>query len=62
MSYDKPKDYNLAAERILDALENSKTPISWHEIDRPKLRQVITQELAIMELETKYATTKDERT
>ena len=51
MSYDKLQDYNSAAERILDALENSKTPISWHEIDRQKLRQVIAQELARLDRE-----------
>ena len=45
------KDYNQTAECILDALENSKTPISWHEINRPKLKHVIAQELARLDRE-----------
>lgn len=39
------KDYSHAAARIFIALENCKVPITWHEINRPKLKQVVAQEL-----------------
>lgn len=33
------------AKRILEAIDNSKVPISWHCIDEPELIQAITWEL-----------------
>lgn len=39
------------AERILEALENSKVPISWHCIDAPELIRTIARELRKMERE-----------
>lgn len=33
------------AKRILEAIDNSKVPISWHCIDEPELIQAITREL-----------------
>lgn len=43
--------YFEAAGRILDALENGKVPISWHEVDRARLAQEIAQELRRMDKE-----------
>lgn len=43
-----PKDlekYHQAAERILNAMDNSPVPISWHEMDRMALQSVIAKEL-----------------
>lgn len=34
-----------AAQRILEALENSNVPISWHCINEPALINVIAKEL-----------------
>ena len=41
-----PKDlekYHQAAERILNAMDNSPVPISWHEMDRMALQSVIAR-------------------
>ena len=46
------KDYSKAAERVVDALENGKVPITWHEINRSKLEHTIAQELERMDKET----------
>ncbi len=43
------KDYGHAAARILNALENGRVPIAWHEANRKKLEQVVAQELARMD-------------
>lgn len=45
-----PKDlekYHQAAERILNAMDNSPVPISWHEMDRMTLQSVIAKELFV---------------
>lgn len=36
--------YHQAAERILNAMDNSPVPISWHEMDRMALQSVIAKE------------------
>ena len=38
--------YHQAAERILNAMDNSPVPISWHEMDRMALQSVILMKLA----------------
>ena len=35
--------YHQAAERILNAMDNSPVPISWHEMDRMALQSVIDE-------------------
>lgn len=35
--------YHQAAERILNAMDNSPVPISWHEMDRMALQSVIIE-------------------
>ena len=45
-----PKDlekYHQAAERILNAMDNSPVPISWHEMDRMALQSVIAKEFSL---------------
>ena len=37
--------YHQAAERILNAMDNSPVPISWHEMDRMALQSVIAKAL-----------------
>ncbi len=44
-------DYKNAAKRILDKLENSPVPITWHEIHRKRLEDIIAQELQRMDKE-----------
>lgn len=39
------KKYHVTAERILNALDNSSVPISWHEMDRCALQSVIRQRI-----------------
>ena len=39
--------YHQAAERILNAMDNSPVPISWHEMDRMALQSVIAKEYPI---------------
>ena len=49
-----PKDlekYHQAAERILNAMDNSPVPISWHEMDRMALQNVIAKELILIDKE-----------
>lgn len=49
-----PKDlekYHQAAERILNAMDNSPVPISWHEMDRMALQSVIAKELILIDKE-----------
>lgn len=43
--------YHQAAERILNAMDNSRVPISWHEMDRYALQSVIAKELILIEKE-----------
>lgn len=45
------KKYHDSSERILDAIDNSPVPISWHEMDRPALLSVIAKELMLMDKE-----------
>lgn len=40
--------YHQAAERILNAMDNSPVPISWHEMDRMALQSVIAKELILI--------------
>lgn len=40
--------YHQAAERILNAMDNSPVPISWHEMDRMALQSVIAKEYTCM--------------
>ena len=51
-----PKDlekYHQAAERILNAMDNSSVPISWHEMDRMALQSVIAKELILIDKEAR---------
>lgn len=41
--------YHQAAERILNAMDNSPVPISWHEMDRMALQSVIAKELILID-------------
>lgn len=34
------KKYHTTAERILNALDNSSVPISWHDMDRCALQKI----------------------
>lgn len=43
--------YHQAAERILNAMDNSPVPISWHEMDRMALQSVIAKELILIDKE-----------
>ena len=43
------KKYHTTAERILNALDNSSVPISWHEMDRCALQSVIAKELILID-------------
>lgn len=45
--------YHQAAERILNAMDNSPVPISWHEMDRMALQSVIAKELILIDKEAK---------
>ena len=49
------KKYHTTAERILNALDNSSVPISWHEMDRCALQSVIAKELILIDKEARYA-------
>lgn len=54
-----PKDlekYHQAAERILNAMDNSSVPISWHEMDRMALQSVIAKELILIDKEARGKT------
>lgn len=42
-----------AAERILNAMDNSPVPISWHEMDRMALQSVIAKELILIDKEAR---------
>ena len=44
--------YHQAAERILNAMDNSPVPISWHEMDRMALQSVIAKELILIDKRT----------
>ena len=48
--------FHKAGERILDALDKSSVPVSWHEMDRLALQSVIAKELILMEKETMAGT------
>lgn len=55
--------YHQAAERILNAMDNSPVPISWHEMDRMALQSVIAKEMNVCkvpdmckDMEYKYIT------
>ena len=45
--------FHTAAERILNALDNSSVPISWHEMDRCALQSVIAKELILIDKEAR---------
>lgn len=45
--------HHVAAERILKAIENSKIPVSWHEMNRCALESVIAKELMLLDREEK---------
>ena len=45
--------FHKAGQRILDALDKSSVPVSWHEMDRLALQSVIAKELILMEKETR---------
>lgn len=45
--------YHQAAERILNAMDNSPVPVSWHEMDRLALQNVIAKELILMDKEAR---------
>ena len=45
--------YHQAAERILNAMDNSPVPISWHEMDRMALQNVIAKELILIDKEAR---------
>ena len=47
------KKYHTTAERILNALDNSSVPISWHEMDRCALQSVIAKELILIDKEAR---------
>nr|DAU63809.1 MAG TPA: hypothetical protein [Caudoviricetes sp.] len=47
------KKYHVAAERILNALDNSTVSISWHEMDRCALQSVIAKELILIDKEAR---------
>ena len=40
-------------ERILNAMDNSSVPISWHEMDRMALQSVIAKELILIDKEAR---------
>lgn len=51
-----PKDlekYHQAAERILNAMDNSPVPISWYEMYRMALQSVIAKELILIDKEAR---------
>ena len=43
-----------AAERILQALDDGKAPITWSEMDREELVETIEKELAAIEKEKEH--------
>lgn len=45
--------YHQTAERILNAMDNSPAPISWHEMDRMALQSVIAKELILIDKEAR---------
>lgn len=45
--------YHQTAERILNAMDNSPVPISWHEMDRMALQSVIAKELILIDKEAR---------
>ena len=47
------KKYHTTAERILNALDNSKEPISWHDMERCELESVIAKELILIDKEAR---------
>lgn len=47
------KKYHVAAERILNALDNCSAPISWHEMDRYALQSAIAKELILIDKEAR---------
>ena len=49
---DKTK-YYTTAERILNALDYSSVPISWHDMDRCALQSVIAKELILIDKEAR---------
>ena len=50
--------YHQAAERILNAMDNSSAPVSWREMDRLALQNVIAKELILMDKEARRSTKK----
>lgn len=49
----KLEKYHQAAERILNAMDNSPVPISWREMDRMALQSVIAKELILIDKEAR---------
>ena len=45
--------YHQAAERILNAMDNSPVPISWHEMARMALQRDIAKELILIDKEAR---------
>lgn len=45
--------YHQAAEQILNAMDNSPVPISWHEMDRMALQSAIAKELILIDKEAR---------
>ncbi len=45
--------YHQTAERILNAMDNSRVPVIWHEMDRYALQSVIAKELILIDKEAR---------
>lgn len=45
--------YHQAAERILNAMDNSSVPVIWYEMDRFALQSVIAKELILIDKEAR---------
>lgn len=51
----------IDTEKILNALDNSSVPISWHEMDRCALQSVIAKELILIDKEYERYSKKKKR-
>lgn len=51
---EKKVENRKAAERILQALDNGKAPITWSEMDREELVETIARELTAIEKEKEH--------
>lgn len=45
--------YHQVAERILKAMDNSRVPVTWREMDRCALQSVIAKELILIDKEAR---------